>query len=64
MPIFLHHCLAHFEKVKELSKRKYLCFLLILNNTTVRLLEKGLLFPRKVVCGGNLPYFEVNEIYK
>ena len=35
-----------------------------LTQKTVGVIEEMLSFPAKLICGWNLPYFEVNETYK
>ena len=57
MHIFQHHYFAHFERGKERDFKPE-----VLTGTIVCLIEKGLLFPRKMVCEWNLPYFQVNGI--
>ena len=52
------------KKVKRFETGKTDVILEILAHTTVGLIDKGLLFPRKMFCGWDLPYLEVNRIDK
>ena len=71
IPLFRHHVSTPFfrpiwkrQKDFNLEILDFFFFSEDLTQKTVGVIEEMLSFPAKLICGWNLPYFEVNETYK